>query len=576
MLFSRVLLRHQRYLHRSGLIASLSIIGPTHHLTSSGLHIAERKTLLHHRFHRCSHNSNSNSNSSGTEYHQDHHQSENVKVDDDDDGSSSRFERDLKILVGETFAADERVRRLARNVQTAYDAFLEMDYMRSRRIYDETTVALEQILLGETAAAAGSSPQPSLSSSSSSPQQQQQQQQHNDDEQQQQVSRRKSFPLLAFCYNNLAEAMKSLAKYVDLSFMNGEVDVDPSDGYRFRYALSEMVLLYDRALDVWGYDRARMEGSAGRGVKDGSGSSKEGDGGEHEGWSEEEREQFYKIFMREMGALYNNIGLYHMEETNMLDDAMQWFQRAEEKRRELIEHYPDENQFKTQLGITMNNIAQCFSRTRKHQRAMSAYQRAGEIFREAVEKSIDNYSPVHIVVLNNIGLGHFNRKETPMAIQCFNTALDLIEKREKATGKPAGEELGITLSNIATVDLHRKMYAQAESFYRQALANFRSNLNPNHPSIAECCSQLTTAIFQRRRQKQGGEPVDPEAEAAENQELQDLAQEAKRIAEFHKQRREALKNALKRSTTTKEGQQKATTQQAPKPKSMFSRMFGKK
>jgi tetratricopeptide (TPR) repeat protein len=222
-----------------------------------------------------------------------------------------------------------------------------------------------------------------------------------------------------------------------------------------------------------------------------------------------------------LGTLYNNFGLYFMENIHNYVEALSRFEKSLEIRQELfmkIVNEPNEKsevdplQLQCHIAITYNNIAQCHSNRKNYDLALHQFNEALNVF-ERVRNSgtVDvQYHRLYIITMNNIGLIHFNAGRYEEAVNQYTQALDVISGQNNNPASPglveqpdlitgAAEEMGVTLTNLATAFFKLGRLTDAEQFYRQALQVFEKVLVPTHKYIASTCTQLAMTLRQKHQ-----------------------------------------------------------------------------
>lgn len=104
------------------------------------------------------------------------------------------------------------------------------------------------------------------------------------------------------------------------------------------------------------------------------------------------------------------------------------------------------------------------------------------------------------------------------ALKIFEEAL--LEMKNQAQPR---EEFGITAMNMGMIYFMKQRFAEAESFYKQALHNFETYLPPNHKNIASICTQLVVTMKKRTLNEQ------------ERKQVQQWTERAQQIGMHHKQ-----------------------------------------
>lgn len=223
-----------------------------------------------------------------------------------------------------------------------------------------------------------------------------------------------------------------------------------------------------------------------------------------------------------LGTVYNNMGLYFMENMRNFGEAKTHFQNSFNIRQKLLDQIlnePNEKseidhlQLQCHIAITYNNIAQCHSNCNEEELALKQFNEALQVFERICENnSVDvQYHKLYIITLNNIGLIHFNANRYDQAVDYFSRSLSVVSGDFDSSMPPpferpgfideAAEEFGITLTNLATVFFRQNRLQDAERFYRQALQVFERILSPNHKYIATTCSQLAMVLKQKHQKE---------------------------------------------------------------------------
>ncbi|KAG2386487.1 hypothetical protein C9374_002231 [Naegleria lovaniensis] len=338
------------------------------------------------------------------------------------------------------------------------------------------------------------------------------------------------------------------------------------------------------------------------------------------------------------GTLYNNVGLYFMENRKDFFTATKWFERSATERgnlvmalEELEKKSPIENSATTKNNfgesvnplnsndqrihhaITRNNIAQCYSNSKQITLALESYNYALKVFEEMKEKmkekNMDTKTPeskntianrLHVIVLNNMGLMYHDMGKYDQSLIYFTEAFHMF------TGGPVvgeklgeeglvvnnahgtsffGEELGVTLSNMGTCLFMLGRYRESEQFYSQATQLFDAiyTNTPNHKNIAQVSLQLALCLKQKHSVKEGEKPNRDMLAAATSLALakQDASYFIKIDDSSSEEKiadeklvRSLLEKARKITLTLNEANVEAS--ESAKKSSMFSKMFGKK
>ncbi|EFC50301.1 TPR domain-containing protein [Naegleria gruberi] len=336
------------------------------------------------------------------------------------------------------------------------------------------------------------------------------------------------------------------------------------------------------------------------------------------------------------GTLYNNVGLYFMENRRDFFTATKWFEKSATERGKLVKeleelendkatkHEEVVNQYgesedplnandqRIHFAITRNNIAQCYSNSKQITLALESYNYALKVFEDIKaklkEKEIKCITPeskntianrLHIIVLNNMGLMYHDLGKYEQSLTYFSEAFFMF------TGGPVngeklgeeglivnnqigtqyfGEELGVTLSNMGTSLFMLGRYRECEQFYRQAMGLFDViyENTPNHKNIAQVSLQLALCLKQKHSAKEGEKPNKDLLAAATSLALakQDPSyfikldsNASEEMIGDEKQVRHLIEKAKKITSTFADANTEAVENTK---KSMFSKMFGKK
>jgi len=338
------------------------------------------------------------------------------------------------------------------------------------------------------------------------------------------------------------------------------------------------------------------------------------------------------------GTLYNNVGLYYMENRRDFFTATKWFDKSAAERGQLVKELEamedrkasqttsdETNEFgestdplnsndqRIHYAITRNNIAQCYSNSKQITLALESYNYALKVFEEMKaklkEKNIKATTPeskntianrLHIIVLNNMGLMYHEMGKFEQSLTYFSEAFfmftggpvmgdtlgeeGLIVNNQQGTSFFA-EELGVTLSNMGTSLFMLGRYKECEHFYRQAIGLFDLVYKdtPNHKNIAQVNLQLALCLKQKHSVKEGERPNRDLLAAATSLALakQDPSyfikldsSSTEEQIQDEKQVRHLLEKAKKITSALSEANTDAV--EAAKKSSMFAKMFGKK
>lgn len=339
------------------------------------------------------------------------------------------------------------------------------------------------------------------------------------------------------------------------------------------------------------------------------------------------------------GTLYNNVGLYFMENRKDFFTATKWFERSATERGKLVlaleeleKKSPTENSAMAETNnfgesvdplnsndqrihhaITRNNIAQCYSNSKQITLALESYNYALKVFEEMKakmkEKNMDTKTPeskntianrLHVIVLNNMGLMYHDMGKYEQSLVYFTEAFHMF------TGGPVigeklgeeglivnnaygtsyfGEELGVTLSNMGTCLFMLGRYRECEQFYTQAAQLFDAiyTNTPNHKNIAQISLQLALCLKQKHSAKEGEKPNRDMLAAATSLALakQDASYFIK-IDESSSEEKIADEKLVRsllekaRKITLTLNEANVEAAESAKKSSMFSKMFGKK
>ena len=301
----------------------------------------------------------------------------------------------------------------------------------------------------------------------------------------------KDSPLLAVAYNNIAETLRTM--YMQQAQQSDGVQQNGSYKYNFK----DIFPLFKKSEEIW--------------------------------LAREEKEEF----AHEVATLYNNMGLFLMDNPNTLQDAIKMFGKSETMRRKLCEKFPEKTALRGDLSVTLSNLAQCFQRQQKTKLALKFYTEAKEV---VCKDQPGHYSYFYIMLLNSIGTCMLGLGKQAEALKTFEEALESMEK-QRQQGTAPREEFGLTCLNLATVYFGKNRFKEAESFYRQALHNFDKYLSPFTKTLGSCCTQLALCLKKLQVELQ---TTDPAKALLLKEEADRLMERSSRIAEHYKQQQQQL------------------------------------
>ncbi len=95
----------------------------------------------------------------------------------------------------------------------------------------------------------------------------------------------------------------------------------------------------------------------------------------------------------------------------------------------------------------------------------------------------------------------YDRRDFGNAIDRFNKALAFAEQRKRYTGPPEADlMIAISLKNLGAAHSEQCKYADAEPYYKRALAIRESVLDSDHPNVADILNDLATDYRWQGRQ----------------------------------------------------------------------------
>ncbi|KAL9648472.1 hypothetical protein ABK040_014092 [Willaertia magna] len=345
---------------------------------------------------------------------------------------------------------------------------------------------------------------------------------------------------LAIGLNNYAETLRYMTKGGIVPTPLSSLGIKPNTNATFVYTLKDPMKFYLQAENLYNQYQKYLEGKK----------KQEGDK-----WDKQRKELELSLWK---GTLYNNVGLYCMENMRDYAGAVKWFEKAADIRGNLITSLEKEQQgivegkeeeernefeeskdplnvkdIKVHYAITRNNIAQCFTNSRQISAALENFNYCLKVF-EDIKQNAKDQSPtpenkntianrLHVIVLNNMGLMYHELAKYEEALTYFTEAFylftggpvqgetpnekGLIINNQKGTAF-FSEELGVTLSNLATSLFMLGRYRESEQFFQQALQLFDIvyETTPNHKNIAQVCLQYALCLKQKHSAKEGEKP----------------------------------------------------------------------
>eukprot|EP01080_Neovahlkampfia_damariscottae_P008709 gene8709-655_t len=210
-------------------------------------------------------------------------------------------------------------------------------------------------------------------------------------------------------------------------------------------------------------------------------------------WTEKENEN---IFSSQLGTLYNNIGLFYLENKKDYEKALENFNKSEILRYELLKAQKDLaslNEVKGQLGITLNNKGLSYHYLNKFDEAIPC-------FTESINLLKGNFSnnPIFISVLNNISMSLMSMDKLQEAEKYLE---DSIERISRNPNQISSYEGGLTYANFAKLKYQLKEFKEAEDIYRRSLTILKNCLPEDHKQIGLVMANLAVCVMENKGSK---------------------------------------------------------------------------
>ena len=160
------------------------------------------------------------------------------------------------------------------------------------------------------------------------------------------------------------------------------------------------------------------------------------------------------------------LGLIYTDEFN-LHDALSQYSKAIKLYETLTS---TGNSGLAVLAALFNNLGVTYNSMEERDKAVTAYLRSLELYRELVETHSEVFLPYEAATLNSLGITYADMQETQKAIEHMQGSIDRYHQLADAHPEQYEHYLATALHNQGLFYFEQKEQVQAEHFFSEALA----------------------------------------------------------------------------------------------------------